>query len=256
MNEKKKGLIILVVLVLLLFIIIGVITISIMESNKRLNELKKIINSDETQIIYFSKPTCYYCNLIEPITNSLEEEFELNYVRINTGELSNSELLKMLNIMGINADVFGTPYIAIVKGGKIIGEQVGYTDEDVLFELFKNHKLIDENATLNMNYIDNLDAVWEHNDGKLVLIGESGNTASIDSRIVLRKIAKKYNIEINYYDATRIDDESKYTELLDKLGVEQLPVLAIVQNGNILSKTTLISGKKCEQYLKENNYIK
>lgn len=256
MNERKKGLLVLGVLVLLLFIIIWMVIISVVESNERLNDLKKVINSNETQIIYLSKPTCYYCNLIEPITKSLEEEFKLDYVKINTGELSNSELLKTLDIIGINIDTFGTPYIAIVKDGKIVGEQVGYTDENVLFELFKKHKLIDENATLNMNYIDDLDIVWENNSAKLVLIGESGDTASIDSRLVLRKISKKYDIEINYYDATKLEDEVKYTKLLDKLGIEKLPVLTIVQDGNILSKTTVVSEKEYEQFFKDNDYIK
>ena len=256
MNERKKGLLVLGVLVLLLFIIIWMVIISVVESNERLNDLKKVINSNETQIIYLSKPTCYYCNLIEPITKSLEEEFKLDYVKINTGELSNSELLKTLDIIGINIDTFGTPYIAIVKDGKIVGEQVGYTDENVLFELFKKHKLIDENATLNMNYIDDLDIVWKNNSAKLVLIGESGDTASIDSRLVLRKISKKYDIEINYYDATKLEDEVKYTKLLDKLGIEKLPVLTIVQDGNILSKTTVVSEKEYEQFFKDNDYIK
>lgn len=72
MNERKKGLLVLGVLVLLLFIIIGAVIMSVLESNKKLAELKTIINSNEPQIIYLSKPTCYYCNLIEPITKSLE----------------------------------------------------------------------------------------------------------------------------------------------------------------------------------------
>lgn len=256
MNERKKGLLVLGVLVLLLFIIIGAVIMSVLESNKKLAELKTIINSNEPQIIYLSKPTCYYCNLIEPITKSLEEDFDLEYVKINTGELSDSELYKTLNLLGINIDTFGTPYIAIVKDGKIVGEQIGYTDENVLFELFKKHKLIEEETTLNMNYIDDLDSILKHNDAKLVLIGESGDTASINSRIILRKIAKKYSIEIDYYDAIKLENESKYAELLDKLGVAKLPTLAIVKNGSVLSTTTATTEEEYEQYLKKNSYIK
>lgn len=256
MNERKKGLVVLGVLGLLLIIIVAVVIITALESNKRLEELKTIINSNESKIIYLSKPTCYYCNLIEPITNSLEEEFGLDYVKINTGELSNSELLKTLNVLGVNVDTFGTPYIAIVKDGKIIDQQIGYTDEDVLFKLFKKHQFIAEDATLNMNYIDDLDLIWNHDSAKVLLIGESGDTVSIESRIILRKLSKKYNIDINYYDATRLVEDTKYEELLDTLGVEQLPVLVIVQNENILAKTTVASEKEYEQFFKENNYIK
>ena len=38
--------------------------------------------------------------------------------------------------------------IAILKNGRIVGEQIGYTDEDVLFELFKNNGLSEKNASL------------------------------------------------------------------------------------------------------------
>ena len=45
----------------------------------------------------------------------------------------------------------------------------------------------------------------------------------------------------------------EYNKLLEKLGVEQLPVLAVVKNGDILAKTTKTDFK---EFLKENDYIK
>ena len=256
MNEKKKALVVIGVLAVFLVIIVVAVVMSLIQSSKKLDEVQKIMNSKEPQIVYLSKPTCYYCNLIEPITSSLEEEFNLDYFHINTGDLSNSELLKILEIIGIDVDTFGTPYIAVVQDGKIIGEQVGYTDENVLFDLFKEHVLIDATASLNMSYIDDLDAIWNQSEAKLVLIGESGDTASIDARITLRKLAVEYNFEINYFDTTKLQDSTDYDELLENLDTESLPILVIVKDGNVLSSTTQTSRAGYEEFLKSNSYIK
>ena len=256
MNEKKKALRLLVVLAVLVVIIILTVIMSLIQSSEKLDKIKDVVNSKEPQIIYLSKPTCYYCNLIEPITSTLEEEFNLEYFHINIAELSSSELLKTLEIIGINQSTFGTPYIAIVQDGKIIGEQVGYTDENVLFDLFKKHNLIDENASLNMNYINDLNEVWNQSSAQLVLIGESGDTASIDARINLRKLAKDYNFEINYFDTAKLQNSEEYNKLLDDLDTEQLPILLIVENGSILSKTNTTSKTEYQEFLEKNNYIK
>lgn len=256
MNEKKKTLILLGVLAVLLVIIIMVVCASLIDSHKKIEEIKEVMNSKEPQIIYLSKPTCHYCNLIEPITSSLKEEFNLDYFNINTEELSNLELTKILKIIGVNLETFGTPYIAVVKDGKIIGEQIGYTDENVLFDLFRKHNLIKSNASLNMNYIDSIDELFNKENTNLVLIGKSGDTVSIEARLNLRKIASNHNFEINYFDTSKLEDETEYNELLDKLDVEKLPVLVIVENGNILQKTTEITNSSYTEFLKENNYIK
>lgn len=256
MNEKKKTLILLGVLAVLLVAIVTIVCVSIVESNKKIDEIKKIMNSKEPQIIYLSKPTCYYCNLIEPITTSLKEEFNLDYFDINTEGMSNTKLIKILDTIGVDIETFGTPYIAVVKDGKIIGEQIGYTDENVLFDLFKKNNLIEESASLNMNYMDNIDELFGEENTNLVLIGESGNTASIEARISLRKLASSDSFEINYFDTANIEDKVKYNELLEKLDVQKLPVLVVVENGKVTKKTTELNDEKITKFLKENNYIK
>jgi len=255
MNEKRKLIVVFIVSTCILLLMISAVFISLVQSNKKIEEIEKVVNSEETQIIYLSKPTCYYCNLIEPITSSLEEEFDLEYFHINTEELSNSELAKVLEIIGIDSAMFGTPYIAIVKNGELLGEQVGYTDEDVLFNLFKEHNLINEYATLNMNYIDDLQSLWNKQESKLVLIGESGDTGSIESRIILRNLAKEHSFEINYFDIAKLEDDVDYSELFGDLEVGNLPVLVIVREGKILAKTIETTKSSYEKFLKENNYI-
>lgn len=256
MNEKKKSLIVLGVLLVLFTVIIVAVIMSLMQSAKKLEEIEKVMNSKTPQIVYLSKPTCYYCNLIEPITTFLEEEYELEYHHIDTGNLSNAELTKVLDIMNINVETFGTPYIAIVQNGEIIGEQVGYTDEDVLFNLFKTHNLIEGDTSLNMNYVENLDNIWNDDKASLVLVGTSGDTATIDARLSLLELAKNHSLEINYFDTAMLETNDAYNELLNKLDGNDLPVLVIIKDGKVISKTTKTALQEYESFLDQNGYIK
>lgn len=255
MNEKKKAVIVLCGLSLLLVIIIVSVVLSLIESNKKIEEIKTIMSSKEAKIVYLEKESCYYCNLLKPITDSLEEEFNLEYYKIDTNELSNIELAKVLKTLEIDYENFGTPYIVIVKDGKKIDEHVGYTDEDVLFELFKDNKIINESESLNMTYIDEVDSMFNSNNSALLLVGESGDENSIAARIELRKIAKENSLDIKYFDISKLTDNNKYSILLSKLDVEELPVLVKIENGVVVSKESEMTNLKYETFLKNNGYI-
>ena len=253
MNEKKKALVVLGISAVLLVVIVVTLFASLVASNKKIEELKNVMNSEGAKIVYIAKDTCYYCNLLQPITNSLKEEFDLEYYNIDTNSLSNSELARVLETLDIDYDTFGTPYIVIVKDGKKIDEHVGYTDEDVLFELFKKNGIIKEDASLNMTYLDEINSTIDSTEKSLVLIGKSGDTSSIEARTNLRKIAKENSIDIKYFDTSKLTDEDEYSNLLSKLEVDSLPILVIFDNGNVVSKETSIS--EYERYLRDNGYI-
>ena len=253
MNEKKKTLIMLIILGLSLLLIIGVVLESIVDSNKKVQDVKMIVEKDKTQIIYLAKDSCYYCNLLKPITDSLKQEFGLDYYKIDTSDLSTTELNKILKLLDIDYEKFGTPYIVITRDGEKIDEHVGYADEDVLFEFFQKNELIDKNEKLNMTYLEEIDSVFESSDKSLVLIGKSGDANSISARELLRKKAKKHKFEVKYFDTSKLTDEKEYSILLKKLDVEKLPVLVEIKDGKILSKEKEMD---YEKFLKEKEYIK
>ena len=255
MNEKKKALIVLFGLAAMLVIIVAAVISSLIDSNKKIEEVKKIMNSETAKIVYLEKESCYYCNLLKPITDSLQEEFDLDYHKIDTSKLSNIELTKVLKTLEIDYDSFGTPYIVIVKDGKKIDEHVGYTDEDVLFKLFQDNGIIEETKTLNMTYLDDVDTVFNSSDSSLLLVGESGDANSIEARITLRNIAKENSLDIKYFDVSKLTDNNEYSILLNKLEVDELPVLAKIENGVVVSKENEITKSKYQTFLKNNGYI-
>lgn len=258
MNEKKKGIIVLGIFVTLLILVLVLIFASLMKSNKKLKEFKNKLNSSEPQIIYIMKPTCYYCNLIEPITTKLKEKYKLNYYQIDSSKLSTSELRTMLNLLNVDLETFGTPYIAIVQNGKVIGEQSGYTDENVLFDLFKANGLIGENEELGLNYLDkdSLNNLWNSDSVNAVLIGESGDTSAIEARMNLIELKEEYsNVNISYFDISATSSDEEYSEWKERLEGDSLPVMVLIQNGKIIAKTKETTKEKYIQFFKENNYM-
>lgn len=258
MNEKKKGLVVLSTFLILLVVIILLIGISVINSNKKINEFKNMVNSSDTHIVYFMKPTCYYCNLLEPITTMLKEQYNLKYEMIDASTLSNSQLSSMLNILDVDISTFGTPYIAIVKDGMVLGEQSGYTDEDVLFELFKKNGLIKAEETLKLNYIDKdtLNAIWDNGEKRAILIGQAGNTSSIAARIELMDLLNEYAISVDYFDTSDFSTEAEYNTWIERLDADKFPVLVVMESGNIVAKISDIDKNKYIEFLNQNGYIK
>ena len=111
------------------------------------------MSSDTPQVIYLTRPTCSYCILLEPITDDLKKEYNLNYNIVNVDEISNSQLNRILKLFNRTIDTFGTPYLVIVKDGEVIAEQSGFADEDVIFDFFQNNGIINASEKLLLNYI-------------------------------------------------------------------------------------------------------
>lgn len=258
MNEKKKGIIVLGIFVTLLVLVLVMIFASLMKSNKKLKEFKNKLNSSEPQIIYIMKPTCYYCNLVEPITTKLKEKYKLNYYQIDSSKLSTSDLRTMLGLLNVDLETFGTPYIAIVQNGKVIGEQSGYTDENVLFDLFKTSGLINKNEELGLNYLDkdSLNNLWNSDSVNAVLIGESGDTSAIEARMNLMELKEEYdNVDISYFDISATSSDEEYSKWKERLEGDSLPSMILIQKGKIIAKTKEIAKEKYIQFFKENNYM-
>ena len=114
-------------------------------------EWRKALNSSEPKIIYMGRPTCEWCNKFKPGLDNLAEQYNIEFVYVNTGSISDSELNKVFTALGINGNEFGTPYMAIVKNGKKIAEQAGYISEAPLFDFFQQNGFIGENEVYKPN---------------------------------------------------------------------------------------------------------
>lgn len=123
MNEKKKMKIFIGVLVVIL---LAVVSLAIYESNeqtKRLNKFNEYFNSSSEKLIYFARPTCHYCQLMEDAKKELLIDAKVDYYDVDTDAIDSSILDSMLAKLGITD--FGTPTLVIVKEGKVVYTQAG-----------------------------------------------------------------------------------------------------------------------------------
>lgn len=258
MDEKKKMWIMIVVVVGLILFTICIYWIENLATQKTLKEIDQKMNSGETQIFYLSRPTCQYCILLQPITDTLEEEYQLAYNHIDTDKFSTSQLKKILSKFGVDTKTFGTPYIAITKNGEVIDELSGYADENVVFELFQRNGLIPETATLAFQYVDynTFQTIWNSEGRRLIMIGETGES-SVQARNTLKPLIQTYNLDIKYMDIAETGTNDNYNGLLTTIGhtTPTYPILMIVENGVIISETNQTTTMSYETFLKENGYI-
>lgn len=170
MKEKNIG-IVLVVITLVLVIIIGFF----ISSNKSNTETKKSYNNitdqavaesravkdsekkeftdinvnkfielykgTENKIVLFSRPTCGYCQIAEPILQNIAYKYNIEINHVNTDEMSEED---SNNLKAVNEefDSFGTPFLVIVSNNGIVDKVSGLTVKSSYKEFFKKYKFI------------------------------------------------------------------------------------------------------------------
>ena len=240
MNEKKKLIMVLtMILAVVLTVIIGQF-ISTSKSHSIRKKVDSLYNGNETSIIYIGRKTCGYCQLFNPVIKSLSEKYQFDYHFIDRDKLTNKDLLKVLDIVGIDENNFGTPYLVIAKDGKKIVDQNGYTDEVGLFELLQEAGIIDKDETNpyvasdDNKVVKSFIEVFNSSSKRLVYIGRPTCTFCQKLSPILEEVAKGYNIDYYYINTDEIQS-NELAAILLKLGRKTstfgTPYLAIVQNG-------------------------
>lgn len=257
MNEKKRLYVMFGVVVGIL-VVVSAICIA---GNQSIKELFKSIDekmqSNTVQVFYFEKPTCHYCMLLKPVTDTLKEEYELSYNYIDTSTLNNGQLKRILDKFGITYKTFGTPHLTITKNGKVLDHLSGYADENIVFELFQTTGVIPKEATLTFEYIDydTFKKLFKKEQKTLIMIGQSGED-SVNARNQLKTYIRENGIQIYYMDIAETGNSDNYSELLQLIDHSEqtdYPILMIVENGKIISEITQTASY--EQFLRTNGYI-
>lgn len=104
---------------------------------------KKLLKSDETNILVIGQTSCTYCIKAKPILNrvSYDKNVKINYLNIT--ELSDEDKEKFTDSLDyFNENEWGTPLTLIIKNGKVIDSASGLLDYDGYVSLFEKNGLI------------------------------------------------------------------------------------------------------------------
>ena len=268
--EKKQKIMTIVLVAIAVILVIALIFIKLREngvigsldSNKMLKEFDKVYNSKEKSVIYYASPTCGYCALLSPILDTISEDYEMDYLYLDSTKLNNSERKDVLKKLEI--DQHATPITVIVEKGKVIDKVEGYVPASEYLQFFKDNDMVPEDAIYsaeaNINFIE----LGEYKDlikkdgTNIIVIGQTTCSHCIAIKPALNSVAEDYELKINYINVDVLSEEesNEFFESLKQMdyndpdfvekGSFGTPLVLIVKNGKIKN---YISGERTTSQL-------
>lgn len=250
MNEKKRLYIVLSIFVLFFILVFSLVLNNNLKQKKVYNEFVDAFNKNDNTLVYIGRPTCTYCNYLNPSLEDMKNRYNFDYIYLNIDEINSSTMSEILSYL--NLTEVGTPYLAVVGNGKLIATQNGYKDYDVTFNFLQKNGIISEDAKLSLNYISYDDYITKKDSDEIniTVIGKSDCVYCIYAKPVLNQLVEDKNIEINYLNLTYLEQED-YNNLISQLNKELndwgTPTMLLTQSGKIVD---ILSG-----YVSLDSYV-
>ena len=111
-----------------------------------IDEYLDLLKGDEASIIYVARPTCHYCQEMEPIVRNIVYEYGIEVNYLNTDELDDEGQADFIesNDYFDEEGGYGTPMLIVVKDDEFVDVLEGLTDKDTAVNFFKDNGLIEE----------------------------------------------------------------------------------------------------------------
>lgn len=260
MNEKKKTIVVISIIAVILLFVILLIVRGDKESEELYNQFETAFNGEENTLIYIGRPTCPYCNLLDPNIKDMKERYGIDYIYINTDEFGSSYRNKVMEKLGLSK--LGTPYLAVVSNGKVVDTQNGYADYDKLFKFLQENEIISEEAELSLNYIgyEEYKDLLNSKKASVIVIGQSTYQYCIKAKLILNDIADENDITINYLNISYLSSEegANFEKSLEYFQENDwgTPIMMIVKKGEIIDMIEqLTTEEKYIEFLTENGVL-
>lgn len=264
MNEKKKIITVFVAIIVLIALVIGINAITQKENEKTVEKYQNLMNNKTEQLIMIGRPTCSYCVELTPILEEITGLYDIKYTYMNTDELNEGTLNKLLKLFNTDSS---TPQLLIVKDGKIVKTQEGYTDREGVFTFLQEGGMISKDEVLEANdaHLTNIDyakydELLNAKENKIIVVAQTGCSYCESAKPVLNQIAKENDMEINWLDITNLseDEQAKVTASLDIFSEDfGTPLIMIVNDNKVVDS---IQGYESEDkyvtFFKDNSMMK
>lgn len=104
----------------------------------------ELYDGDENAIVLFSRPTCGYCQIAEPILHHIAYQYDLTINHINTDEMDSDDETNLVQSDDYFSEGFGTPLLLVVSDGKIVDKISGLVDTDTYVKFFTTNGFIEK----------------------------------------------------------------------------------------------------------------
>ncbi len=102
-----------------------------------------LYNDDEKAVVLFSRPTCGFCQIAEPILHHIAYQYDLTIKHVNTDEMDSDDSTNLVESDDYFSEGFGTPLLVVVANGKIIDVVSGLVDTSSYIDFFSDNGLIE-----------------------------------------------------------------------------------------------------------------
>ena len=103
-----------------------------------------LYKGDQKSIVLFSRPTCGFCQIAEPILHHVAYKYDLTINHVNTDEMSQDDSNNLSKSNDYFSNDFGTPLLVVVSDGKIVDMVSGLVDTSSYVNFFKDNGFIKE----------------------------------------------------------------------------------------------------------------
>ena len=100
------------------------------------------LKGEEASVIYIGRPTCSHCVAQKPIMENIVFEYDVTINYLNTDDLDDDGINKLVSSNEYFSEGFGTPLTLIVKNNEIVDKAVGETSKTDMVNMFKNNSII------------------------------------------------------------------------------------------------------------------
>ena len=141
LNNKR---IIFIILGLIIVIILGVVIIyGNRDKDKSFisnNEIKELIDNSNVELVFVYDSSKDNYEFIEEYLNN----YKINYKKYDLNKINDEEYDKLLSIVNIDKDLFGTPAILYIYAGGVKSNVINITNIAVVEQFAKDYDLISE----------------------------------------------------------------------------------------------------------------
>ena len=255
MKDKKTLIITILSGVMAILLVLGfiftVINQGTGEGTKIMESFEKYFNSKERTVIYYASSKCGYCKLETPILETIAQDYDMDYLDIDSTKLTKEQRDEILDKLEIEQS---TPTTVVVEKGKVVDTQVGYVAGKEYVEFFKDAGMLPEDAVYSkeqyITFIDYSDYEKLLEGGShVIVIGQTGCSHCTAIKPALNSVAKDYKVTINYLNITDLsqDDQAKFSESLNMIGYNEPEFLEDGSYGTPL--TLIVIDGKVSSYL-------
>lgn len=103
-----------------------------------------LYEGNEKAIVLFSRPTCGYCQIAEPILQHISYQYDLTINHINTDEMDSDDSTNLVESNDYFSDGLGTPLLMVVSNGEIVDVVSGLVDTASYVGFFTDNGFIKE----------------------------------------------------------------------------------------------------------------